>query len=138
MAEKAALEATKKFGPQSKEARLAWDTYEEVAAADNSIATRVTLDEDCNVSVYVPRYSTVRYNSCPKVEKSAKKQCTKRDFLKCSEAIHETNAVKYVKNSTNKMLYSIALLVRSTKFCGKIRVYVRHVGFFSIEFVCRR
>ena len=50
-AEALALEATKKFGATSPEARLAWDTYEEVAAADNSIATRVTLDEDCDVSV---------------------------------------------------------------------------------------
>lgn len=50
-AEALALEATKKYGATSPEARLAWDTYEEVAAADNSIATRVTLDEDCDVSV---------------------------------------------------------------------------------------
>lgn len=51
-AEAAALEATKKFGVSSPEARLAWDEYEEVAAADNSIATRVTLDEDCDVSLF--------------------------------------------------------------------------------------
>lgn len=51
-AEALALEATKKFGATSPEARLAWDTYEEVAAADNSIATRVTLDEDCDVSCH--------------------------------------------------------------------------------------
>lgn len=50
VAEAAALEATKKFGATSPEARLAWDTYEEVAAADNSIASKVTLDEDCDVS----------------------------------------------------------------------------------------
>lgn len=50
VAEAAALEATKKFGATSPEARLAWDTYEEVAAADNTIATRATLDEDCDVS----------------------------------------------------------------------------------------
>ncbi|CAM9275420.1 unnamed protein product [Pylaiella littoralis] len=49
VAEAAALEATKKFGATSPEARLAWDTYEEVAAADNSIASKVTLDEDCDV-----------------------------------------------------------------------------------------
>eukprot|EP00904_Undaria_pinnatifida_P012492 jgi/Undpi1/8373/HiC_scaffold_25.g10841.m1 len=48
-AEALALEATKKYGATSPEARLAWDTYEEVAAADNSIATRVTLDEDCDI-----------------------------------------------------------------------------------------
>ena len=50
IAEAAALKATKEFGATSPEARLAWDTYEEVAAADNTIATRVTLDEDCDVS----------------------------------------------------------------------------------------
>ncbi|CAN0565913.1 unnamed protein product, partial [Ectocarpus sp. 12 AP-2014] len=44
----AALKATKEFGATSPEARLAWDTYEEVAAADNTIATRATLDEDCD------------------------------------------------------------------------------------------
>eukprot|EP00903_Cladosiphon_okamuranus_P006666 g6508.t1 len=49
VAEAAALKATKEFGATSPEARLAWDTYEEVAAADNSIATRQTLDEDCDV-----------------------------------------------------------------------------------------
>lgn len=49
-AEAVALEATKKFGVGSQEARLAWDEYEEIAAADNSIATRATLDEDCDVS----------------------------------------------------------------------------------------
>lgn len=49
-AEAKALDATKKFGATSPEARLAWDEYEEIAAADNSIATRVTLDEDCDVS----------------------------------------------------------------------------------------
>ena len=48
-AEAKALEATKKFGATSDEARLAWDFYEEVAAADNSIATRAGLDEDCDV-----------------------------------------------------------------------------------------
>lgn len=51
-AEAAALAATKKFGAQSQEAKIAWDEYEEVAAADNSIATRVTLDEDCDVSFF--------------------------------------------------------------------------------------
>ncbi|CAN0138263.1 unnamed protein product [Ascophyllum nodosum] len=49
-AEAKALEATKKFGATSDEARLAWDFYEEVAAADNSIATRAGLDEDCDVT----------------------------------------------------------------------------------------
>lgn len=49
-AEAIALDATKKFGATSPEARLAWDVYEEVASADNSIASRVTLDEDCDVS----------------------------------------------------------------------------------------
>ncbi|CAM9649142.1 unnamed protein product [Scytosiphon promiscuus] len=48
-AEAAALAATKEFGATSPEARLAWDTYEEVAAADNTIASRVTLDEDCDI-----------------------------------------------------------------------------------------
>lgn len=60
MAEAAALKATKEFGATSPEARLAWDTYEEVAAADNSIATRVTLDEDCDVS-FVLLWVTVRF-----------------------------------------------------------------------------
>ncbi|CAM9334955.1 unnamed protein product [Ectocarpus sp. 8 AP-2014] len=50
VAEAAALKATKEFGATSPEARLAWDTYEEVAAADNTIATRATLDEDCDVT----------------------------------------------------------------------------------------
>ncbi|CAM9746048.1 unnamed protein product, partial [Choristocarpus tenellus] len=50
VAEKAALEATKKFGVSSKEAQLAWDFYEEVAAQDNSVATLPPLDDSCDVS----------------------------------------------------------------------------------------
>lgn len=46
---KAAVEASRKFGPQSKEARLAWETVEEINASDDSVAFQPlddTLDID--------------------------------------------------------------------------------------------
>jgi len=46
---KEALDATKKFGATSKEARLAWEAVEEVAARDNSVATLGNLNDECEV-----------------------------------------------------------------------------------------
>lgn len=34
------MEASRKFGPQSKEARVAWDIVEEINASDNSVASK--------------------------------------------------------------------------------------------------
>lgn len=44
-----ALEASRKYGPSSKEARLAWEIVEEGASSDNSPAFQGTLDQDCLV-----------------------------------------------------------------------------------------
>merc|ERR1711957_259886 len=43
-----ALEATKKFGATSAEAKVAWDTVEDMSQ-DNSAATAGTMDENCSV-----------------------------------------------------------------------------------------
>ena len=48
-AEAEALTATKKFGAKSKEAINAWETYEELASADNSATTKPGLDVACEV-----------------------------------------------------------------------------------------
>jgi hypothetical protein len=48
-AEAEALAAVKKFGAKSAEAINAWETYEEIASADNSAASRPGLDEACEV-----------------------------------------------------------------------------------------
>jgi hypothetical protein len=42
-----AFAASKKYGPSSVEARLAWEAVEEVDSADSSPATQGTLDEEC-------------------------------------------------------------------------------------------
>uniref|UniRef100_A0A7S4I4P3 CP12 domain-containing protein n=1 Tax=Odontella aurita TaxID=265563 RepID=A0A7S4I4P3_9STRA len=42
---KAAMEASEKFGSQSKEARLAWEAVEEVDASDNSAAVKGGINE---------------------------------------------------------------------------------------------
>jgi hypothetical protein len=44
-----AKSATDKFGIQSSEAKIAWDTVEEIASSDNSQAMKGTLDEECLV-----------------------------------------------------------------------------------------
>jgi hypothetical protein len=46
---KAALEASKKFGSTSPEARVAWDVVEEINASDNSIAYQPMADAECTV-----------------------------------------------------------------------------------------
>jgi hypothetical protein len=48
---KAARSATKKFGMDSIEAKLAWETVEEVAASTNYSAIRAPLDEECLVEL---------------------------------------------------------------------------------------
>ena len=48
-AEEEALRLTKEFGAKSTEAINAWETYEELASADNSAASRPSLDEACEV-----------------------------------------------------------------------------------------
>lgn len=45
-----ALDASRKFGPQSKEARVAWDIVEEINASDNSVATKPALDDHAHVA----------------------------------------------------------------------------------------
>ena len=47
----AARAATDKFGPQSNEAKLAWETVEEVAASTNYSAIRPPLDEECLIEL---------------------------------------------------------------------------------------
>lgn len=46
---KAAMKASKEFGSTSVEARMAWETVEEIDAADTSPATAKGLDEECSV-----------------------------------------------------------------------------------------
>eukprot|EP00980_Cylindrotheca_fusiformis_P007699 scaffold1624_cov105-Cylindrotheca_fusiformis.AAC.10 len=47
-----AMEATRKYGPQSPEARLAWETVEEMDASDNSAATyEVPADYERNMKL---------------------------------------------------------------------------------------
>ena len=46
---KAAKEATAKHGITSSEARLAWETYEEIASAGLDNAMGVGLDEECDL-----------------------------------------------------------------------------------------
>lgn len=41
--------ATEEFGVTSKEARLAWETYEEIAASGNQNAIGVNLLEECSL-----------------------------------------------------------------------------------------
>mmetsp|Transcript_15443 Transcript_15443/g.31900 ORF Transcript_15443/g.31900 Transcript_15443/m.31900 type:complete len:224 (-) Transcript_15443:750-1421(-) len=45
----AALEATKKFGATSPEARVLWDAVEEMDGADNSVAYQGGLDTECEI-----------------------------------------------------------------------------------------
>lgn len=47
----AARSATKKFGADSIESRLAWETVEEVAASTNYSAIRAPLDEECLIEL---------------------------------------------------------------------------------------
>jgi hypothetical protein len=47
----AARSATKKHGKESTEAKLAWETVEEIAASDNLEATRAPLDEECLIEL---------------------------------------------------------------------------------------
>mmetsp|Transcript_43648 Transcript_43648/g.76944 ORF Transcript_43648/g.76944 Transcript_43648/m.76944 type:complete len:152 (+) Transcript_43648:40-495(+) len=50
-AEKAALEASEKYGATSKEARLAWETVEEMNAASRPVnAMLKNLDVECDVT----------------------------------------------------------------------------------------
>merc|ERR1719356_1924298 len=44
-----AKEASNKFGEDSSEAKLAWETVEEVSASDNTAATLPSLEEECLV-----------------------------------------------------------------------------------------
>eukprot|EP00536_Pseudo-nitzschia_multiseries_P001068 jgi/Psemu1/282771/fgenesh1_pg.13_\ len=46
-----ALELSKKHGPTSKEARLAWEAVEEINASDNSVASMGSLTDECEVEV---------------------------------------------------------------------------------------
>lgn len=39
--------AVAKFGADSVEAKLAWETVEEIAASDNSVSSQSSLDEEC-------------------------------------------------------------------------------------------
>lgn len=47
----AARAATEKFGQNSVEAKLAWETVEEVAASTNYSAIRAPLDEECLIEL---------------------------------------------------------------------------------------
>mmetsp|Transcript_118693 Transcript_118693/g.343307 ORF Transcript_118693/g.343307 Transcript_118693/m.343307 type:complete len:227 (+) Transcript_118693:92-772(+) len=47
---KNAVAISEKFGKDSAEARLAWEAVEEVDSADNSVATKGSLDEECDVT----------------------------------------------------------------------------------------
>jgi hypothetical protein len=47
----AARKATDKFGQDSIEAKLAWETVEEVAASTNYSAIRAPLDEECLIEL---------------------------------------------------------------------------------------
>jgi len=47
----AARAATEKFGMHSTEAKLAWETVEEVAASTNYSAIRAPLDEECLIEL---------------------------------------------------------------------------------------
>jgi len=49
-----ALKISKEFGATSAEARLAWEAVEEVNASDNSVATKGSLDEECEVEPVDP------------------------------------------------------------------------------------
>ena len=49
-AEQEAIRLTKEKGARSPEAVNAWETYEELASADNSVASKPGLDEACEVS----------------------------------------------------------------------------------------
>lgn len=44
-----AREATKKFGMDSSEAKLAWETVEEIASSDVSEAIKGSLEDECLV-----------------------------------------------------------------------------------------
>merc|ERR1711862_908958 len=44
-----AKEATEKFGSESNEAKLAWESVEEVSASNNSVATLPSLEDQCLV-----------------------------------------------------------------------------------------
>ncbi|KAG7354650.1 CP12 domain containing protein [Nitzschia inconspicua] len=46
---KEALDISKKFGAASPEARLAWEAVEEVDASDNSVATKGSLADECDI-----------------------------------------------------------------------------------------
>lgn len=48
---KEALAMSEKYGPTSSEARLAWETVEEVNASDNSVASMGNLNDECDVEV---------------------------------------------------------------------------------------
>ncbi|KAL3800372.1 hypothetical protein HJC23_003668 [Cyclotella cryptica] len=47
----AARDATKKFGMESVDAKLAWETVEEVAASTSYSAIRAPLDEECLIEL---------------------------------------------------------------------------------------
>jgi len=55
-AREAAQKATAEFGAASKEARLAWEDFEEIASADTSPATQPTLDQESDVSELTKDY----------------------------------------------------------------------------------
>lgn len=42
-----AIAANGEFGPESAQAKLAWETVEELAASDNSEAIQSSLDDEC-------------------------------------------------------------------------------------------
>lgn len=42
-----ARKATEEFGPTSTEAKLAWETVEEIASSNNSEAYKGTLEDEC-------------------------------------------------------------------------------------------
>jgi len=46
-----ARSATEEFGKDSTEAKLAWETVEEIASSSNSEAIRPTLDEECLIDL---------------------------------------------------------------------------------------
>lgn len=43
--------AVAKFGPDSVEAKLAWETVEEIASSDNSQVSAASLDEECLIEL---------------------------------------------------------------------------------------
>lgn len=60
---KEAMKITDKFGSTSAEARLAWETVEEIDASDNSAASAGSLNDECEVDAEVIPRECLDYNA---------------------------------------------------------------------------